>query len=190
MSFSVAVIVGSLRKESLNLRLAKALVKLGTGKFNANILRIDDLPLFNEELEPNFPASATRLKSEIENADAVLIVTPEYNRSVPAPLKNAIDWASRPYGKNSFAKKPTAISGTSQGAISTAAAQQHLKPVLNYLDVRLMGQPEAYIRFSEGMIDQDGNVTNPDSQKFLQKYVDSFVTFVQEQPQRANAKAA
>jgi len=190
MTLNVAVIVGSLRKDSINLKLAKALVKLGGNKISADFLPIDKLPLFSQDLEGDFPAEATKLKQSIEKADAVLIVTPEYNRSIPGVLKNALDWQSRPYGKNSIAKKPVAIAGTSQGAISTAAAQQHLKPMLNYLDARLMGQPEAYVRFTDGMIDDEGNISNPDSQKFLQKYVDAFIEFSQSQLASLQSKAA
>ena len=175
--FKTAIIVGSLRKESTNLRLAKAIVKLGQGKFDARILQIGDLPLFSEDLEANFPAQATRLKNEIAAADAVLFVTPEYNRSLPAPLKNALDWASRPYGKNSFAGKPAAIIGTSPGAAGTACAQQHLKPVLNYLDMTVMGQPEAYIQFKKDMIDADGTIGIEDTKKFLQKFTDTFAAW-------------
>lgn len=173
----IAVLVGSLRKDSTNLKLAKALIKLGS--LDAQILQIGDLPLFNEDLEKDFPAAAQRLKKEIESADAVLFVTPEYNRSMPAPLKNAIDWASRPYGKNSFAKKPGAMIGTSPGAIGTAVAQHNLKGTLSYLDVDMMGQPEAYLQFKPDLIDADGNVTNEDTKKFLQKFVDSFKAWTQ-----------
>lgn len=172
--FKVAVIVGSLRKDSINLKLAKALTKLGKDKFEAKFLQIGNLPLFNQDLESNFPESATNLKNEILSADAVLFVTPEYNRSMPAPLKNALDWCSRPYGKNSFAKKPAAICGTSPGAIGTACAQNSLKSVLNYLDIILMGQPELYLQFNEGLIDEEGNITNENTKKFLQKFVDAF----------------
>lgn len=179
MPFNIAVIVGSIRQDSSNLKLAKALTVLGKGKFSAKILRIDDLPLFSEDLEKNFPENATRLKNDLSTADAVLFVTPEYNRSIPGVLKNAIDWASRPYGKNSFAGKPAAIIGTSPGAIGTACAQQHLKPVLNYLDVTLMGQPEAYIQFKADMIDAQGNVPNDDTKAFLQKFVDRFAAWVE-----------
>src|ERR1700733_6637356 len=113
----VAILVGSLRKESFNYKLARSLVKLGSDKFDAQFLQIGDLPLYNQDMEADFPLQAMRLKKEIMAADAILIVTPEYNRSIPGPLKNAIDWASRPYGKNAFAGKPAAICGTSQGAI-------------------------------------------------------------------------
>jgi len=172
--FKVAVIVGSLRKDSINLKLGKALAKLGEEKFEAKFLNIGDLPLFNQDLEADFPASATKLKNEILASDAVLFITPEYNRGVPGPLKNAIDWCSRPYGKNAFAKKPAAICGTSAGAIGTACGQNHLKPVLNYLDVILMGQPEIYLQFSDGLIDGEGNISNDKTKQFLQKFVDAF----------------
>lgn len=177
--FKTAIIVGSLRKGSTNLKLAKALAALGKDKFDAQVLEIGDLPLFNEDLEKDFPQTATRLKKEIEQADAVLFVTPEYNRSMPAPLKNAIDWASRPYGKNSFAGKPSAIIGTSPGAIGTACAQHNLRPTLAYLDVIMMSQPEAYLQFKEGLIDDNGKISNPDTEKFLQKFVDTFVGWSQ-----------
>ncbi|MCE3255743.1 MAG: NADPH-dependent reductase family protein [Rickettsiaceae bacterium] len=172
--FKVAIIVGSLRKDSMNLKLAKALAKLGQDKFEAKFLQIGDLPLFNQDLEANFPESATRLKNDIAASDAVLFVTPEYNRGMPGPLKNALDWCSRPYGKNSFTKKPGAICGASVGAIGTACSQNSLKPILNYLDIILMGQPELYLHFTDGLIDDEGNVTNENTKKFLQKFVDAF----------------
>lgn len=179
--FKVAIIVGSLRKDSINLKLGKALAKLGQDKFEAQFLNIADLPLYNQDLEENFPAQATRLKNEILNADAVLFITPEYNRGIPAPLKNALDWASRPYGKNAFAGKPAALCGASPGAIGSACAQQQLKPVLSYLDVLLMGQPEIYLTFKEGLIDAEGNVSNDDTKKFLQGFVDKFSAWVERQ---------
>lgn len=172
--FKTAVIVGSLRKDSYNLKLAKAIAKLGNSRFDVQYVQIGDLPLFSQDLEASVPAPVTRLKGEIEKADAVLIVTPEYNRGIPGPLKNAIDWASRPYGKNSFAGKPAAICGASPGAIGTACAQANFKSVLSYLDVLLMGAPEVYFQFKEGIIDGDGNITNEDSKKFLQKFTDKF----------------
>jgi chromate reductase, NAD(P)H dehydrogenase (quinone) len=177
--FKTAVIVGSLRRDSYNLKLAKAISKLGKDRFDAQFLQIGDLPLFSQDLEANFPAQATRLKNEVSGADAVLIVTPEYNRGIPGPLKNAIDWASRPYGKNSFAGKPAAICGASPGAIGTACAQASFKAILNYLDVVLMGAPEVYFQFKEGIIDGDGNIANEDSKKFLQKFTDNFANWAE-----------
>ncbi len=187
--FKVAVIVGSLRKDSINLKLGKALAKLGQDKFEAKFLSID-LPLFNQDLEANFPEAVTRLKSDISTADAVLFVTPEYNRSMPGPLKNAIDWCSRPYGKNSFAGKPAAICGASAGAIGTACSQASLKSTLSYLDTALMGQPELYLHFTDGLIDGEGNITNDNTKKFLQKFVDSFAVWTAQHANNAVTKAA
>ncbi len=189
-TFTVAVLVGSLRKDSTNLKLAKALAKLGKDRFEPKYIQIGDLPLFNQDLEADFPATAKRMKSEIEGADAVLIVTPEYNRGMPGPLKNAIDWASRPYGKNSFAGKPGAIIGTSPGAIGTAVSQHNLRPTLAYLDIALMGQPEAYVQFKEGLIDAEGTISNPDTQKFLQGFVDKFCAWCEGCPSLKQKKAA
>ncbi|MDP1574621.1 MAG: NADPH-dependent FMN reductase [Coxiellaceae bacterium] len=177
--FKIAIIVGSLRKDSHNLKLAKAIVKLGADKLDAHISVIADLPLFNQDLENQFPPQAARLKQEIESADAVLFVTPEYNRSVPAVLKNAIEWASAPYGKNSFAKKPAALCGASVGVIGSACAQSALKPTLSYLDVSLMGQPEVYLHFKDHLIDFDGNIGDAGTQKFLQGFVDQFVNWIE-----------
>lgn len=190
MTLKVAVIVGSLRKDSSNLKLAKALIALGKGKFEAQISNIGDLPLFNEDLEKDVPASVTRLKNEINGADAVLFVTPEYNRSMPGPLKNAIDWASRPYGKNSFAGKPGAMVGTSPGAIGTAVSQHNLKGTLSYLDVTMMGQPEIYLQFKPGLIDDQGNITNEDTKKFLAHFVESFSNWAKHHQHEKAAKAA
>lgn len=179
--FNVTIIVGSLRKDSHNLKLAKALSKLAGDKLETHIATISDLPLFNQDLEADFPPQATRLKQEIESADALLFVTPEYNRGIPGVLKNAIDWASRPYGKNSFAKKPAALCGVSVGAIGTACAQYALKPTLCYLDISLMHQPEVYLQFTDGLIDADGNISNASTQKFLQGFVHQFIQWIEKQ---------
>jgi len=175
----IAVIVGSLRRDSINRKLANALSKLAKSGTEFSVVKIDDIPLFNQDLEPSPPASVTRLKKDIESADGVLIVTPEYNRSIPGVLKNAIDWASRPYGKNSFDGKPTAALGTSQGAVGTAAGQQHLRSILAYLNVLLMGQPEGYIVYKTDMVDEQGHVADESVRKFLQLYTDKFVEWVE-----------
>jgi chromate reductase len=174
----IAVIVGSLRRESINRKLAEGLAKLAQPKAQFVFSKIDDLPLFNQDMEPSPPAAVTRLKGEIQAADGVLIVTPEYNRSLPGVLKNAIDWASRPYGKNSFNGKPTAAIGTAMGNIGTAAAQQHLRSILAYLNVALMGQPEGYIVFKHDMLDAAGTFTDESTRKFMQGYVDAFAAWV------------
>jgi chromate reductase len=175
----IAVIVGSIRRDSINRKLAEALAKLAAPKAQFVFSRIDDLPLFSQDLEPSPPAAVTRLKGEIEAADGVLIVTPEYNRSIPGVLKNAIDWASRPYGKNSFNLKPVAALGASGGAVGAAAAQQHLRSILAYLHVVLMGQPEGYIVYKKDMIDGAGNFTDAGTRKFMQDYVDAFAAWVE-----------
>lgn len=175
----ILVMVGSIRQDSHNLKLAKALMKLGAHDFNFHIATISDLPLFSEDLEKDFPQAALRLKKEIEMADGVLFVTPEYNRSVPGLLKNAIDWASRPYGKNSFAKKPAAICGISVGTIGTACAQASLKHILSYLEIQLMGQPEVYLQFQEGLIDAEGHIHHTSTEKFLQDFMKKFAQWVQ-----------
>jgi chromate reductase, NAD(P)H dehydrogenase (quinone) len=177
--FKLLIVVGSLRKESFNLKLARAIEKLGAGSFAAEYAQIGDLPLYNQDLEAEFPAAATRLKNQITGADAVLFVTPEYNRSMPGVLKNAIDWASRPYGKNSFAGKPAAVCGASPGNIGTALAQHSLFPTLTHLGLVLMGQPEVFLKFTEGAIDAEGNVASDDTRKFLQNFTGKFAAWVE-----------
>ena len=174
----VALFVGSLRKDSFNRKLAKAVEKLAPEDFEFAHVRIDDLPLYNQDFDADYPAEATRLKKDIESADAVLFVTPEYNRAIPGVLKNAIDIASRPWGTNSFAGKPAAVLGISVGAIGTALAQQHLRNVLAYLDAPTLGQPEVFMQMKDGLIDDDGNIGNDDTRKFLQDFVDRYVAWV------------
>ena len=173
----IAVIVGSNRRESINRKLAQALVKLAGSKFEAKFVRIDDLPMFNQDLEANLPAEVVRYKADIAGADGVLIVTPEHDRSIPAVLKNAIDWGARPYGKSVWSNKPAFITGTSQGAVGTALAQQHLRSVMTGLGVLLLGG-EAYITFKPGLIDEQGNIGDESTKAFLQGLVDRFSTFV------------
>jgi chromate reductase len=178
MKKSVLALVGSLRKDSINLKLAKAIAKLGSDHFDLKVATIGDLPLFNQDLEADFPAIAMRLKKEIESAEAILFVTPEYNRAMTGVMKNAIDWASRPYGKNAFAKKRAAICGASVGAIGSANSQASLKHTLSYLDITLMGQPEVYLQFKDALIDDQGNISDDKTKQFLQGFVDSFVKWI------------
>jgi chromate reductase len=175
--FKVAVIIGSNRRESVNRRLAHALTGLGADKFAFSFVQIDDLPLYNQDLEAELPKSVGRFKSEIAAADGLLFVTPEHNRSIPTVLKNAIDWGARPYGQNSWNGKPAAITGTSPGAVGTAIAQQHLRQVLGNLGVLVMGG-EAYVSFKPGLIDADGAIADESTRKFLQSFVDQFATLV------------
>ncbi len=176
--YTIAVLVGSLRKESYNLQLARALEALAGEQAHFDYVEIGDLPLYNQDHDGDFPAQGTRLKQQIRSADAVLFVTPEYNRSVPGVLKNAIDTASRPYGDSAFAGKPAAVLGVSVGAIGTAVAQQHLRNVLAYLDMHVLGQPEVFLQYKEGLFGADGSVANADSRKFLQGFVDRFLAWI------------
>ena len=173
----IAVIVGSLRRESFNRRFADALARLAPADFEFAHLRIDDLPLYNQD-DDGHPADAVkRLKSEITAAQGLLFVTPEYNRSMPGVLKNAIDHASRPYGQSAWKGKPAGVLGVSVGATGTALAQQHLRNVLAYLDVPTLGQPEVFIQHKDGLFDDAGNIGEA-SRKFLQGWMDAFVVHV------------
>lgn len=175
---TVAVLVGSLRKESYNKRLAKAIEKLAGDRLSFVDVRIDDLPLYNQDFDQDYPAECTRLKKAIEGADAVLVVTPEYNRSIPGVLKNALDIASRPWGTNSFKGKPAAVIGASIGAQGTAVAQAHVDNIMLYLDTKLMGQPEVYLKVDDETIDANGEVANEGTKKFLAGFVDAFVDWI------------
>jgi chromate reductase, NAD(P)H dehydrogenase (quinone) len=172
----LGIIVGSNRRESINRKLAQALAKLGSGKFDSKIIRIDDLPMYNQDNEQPVPALVARFKAEVEASDALLFVTPEHSRSIPAVLKNAIDWGMRPWGKASFPGKPAAVIGTSGGVISTAVAQQHLKAVLNALGLNVIGG-EAYIQFKPEIIDAESSVADETVRKFLNDYIGKFADF-------------
>ncbi len=174
--YKIGVVVGSLRKGSFNQKLADALQKLAPPEFLFTQLRIDDLPPYNQDDDINQPEPAKRLKKEILDSDAIIVVTPEYNRSVPGFLKNAIDHASRPYGESAWVGKPAGVIGVSVGANGTAMAQQHLRNILAYLDMPTMGQPEAFLQMREGLFD-DGNIGDL-SKKFAQSWMDRFVDWV------------
>lgn len=175
--YKIAVVIGSIRKDSFNKKLASALEKLFPADFSLGQLRIDDLPLYNQDDDGNPSAQVTRLKGEITAAQGVLFVTAEYNRSVPGVLKNAIDHASRPYGKSVWNGKPAGVIGASVGPIGTALAQQHLRNILAYLNMPTLGQPEAFIHNKEGLYDEAGNLGEA-SQKFLQDWVNAYVAWV------------
>ena len=181
---TIAVIVGSLRKESLNRRLADALVHLAPREFQLRQLRIDDLPPYNQDDDADPAPSVKRLKSEILAASGLIFVTPEYNRSIPGVLKNAIDHASRPYGQSAWAHKPAGVLGISVGAIGTACAQKDLRNVLAYLDVPTLGQPEVYLAAKEDFFEPSGQV-NAGSRGFLQGWMDAYVAWVKAHMQRA-----
>jgi len=177
--YTVGYFVGSLAKESINRKLAHALTRLAPGALTMREIPISNLPLYSYDYDRDYPPVARALKESIASADAVLFVTPEYNRSIPGSLKNAIDWASRPYGTNSFARKPTATIGASAGKIGTAVAQQHLKSILSFCNSPQMNAIEAYIQFTPGLIDADGEVTNEATAEFLRNYMKQFHAFIE-----------
>ena len=185
----LAVVVGSNRRDSINRKLAHALANLGADKFEANFVRIDDLPMFNQDLESSLPPEVVRYKKELAQADGVLIVTPEHDRSIPAVLKNAIDWGARPYGQNSWGGKPVFITGTSPGAIGSALAQQHLRTIMVSLAGILLGG-EAYVTFKPNLIDEQGNIADASTQKFLQGFIDRFASLVERLAPAAERSAA
>ena len=173
----IAVIVGSLRRDSFNTKLAQAITKLAPADVAFKHLQIGDLPLYNQDDDADQAPQVKRLKAEIAGAQGLLFVTPEYNRSLPGVLKNAIDHASRPYGQSAFAGKPGGIIGVSVGALGTAMAQQHLRNVLAYLDVPTLGQPEAFIQAKEGLFESDGQI-GAASRQFLQGWMDRYLAWV------------
>jgi chromate reductase len=176
--FHVGFFVGSLSANSINRKLAQALVRLAPDTLRMTEIRYGDLPLYNRDFDADYPAVAREFKAAIAEADAVLFVTPEYNRSIPGPLKNAIDWASRPYGTNSFTRKPAAVIGASPGKIGTAVAQQQLRSVLSFCNAPQMNTPEAYIQFTPGLVDEAGDVTVPDTEAFLRSFITEFAGYI------------
>lgn len=176
-NYKIAVVVGSLRKDSFNRNLAHALAKLAPPEFSFHHSEIGDLPHYNQDDDANQAASVKRLKSEITASQGVLFLTPEYNRSIPGVLKNAIDHASRPYGQGVWGGKPAGILGVSVGAIGTALAQQHLRNITAYLDMPTLGQPEVFLQAKEGLFDNDGNI-GAASKDFLQGWMDKFAAWV------------
>ncbi|MDN4591042.1 NADPH-dependent FMN reductase [Xenophilus aerolatus] len=176
--FKIAVVIGSIRQDSFNRKLALALAHLAPENFTFEHVRIDNLPLYNQDHDGKQAPEVLKLKSEIAAAQGLLFVTPEYNRSIPGVLKNAIDHASRPYGQSAWAGKPAGVIGVSVGAIGTALAQQHLRNVLAYLDVPTLGQPEAFIQNKEDLFDDKGHIGNEATKQFLQGWVDKYVAWV------------
>jgi chromate reductase len=177
--YTVGYFVGSLATASVNRVLAKALVRLAPAELEMTEITFKDLPLYSYDYDANYPSVATEFKNAIAAVDAVLFVTPEYNRSIPGALKNAIDWASRPYGTNAFTRKPSAVIGASPGKIGTAVAQQHLRSILAFCNSPLMNSIEAYIHFERGLITDDGAVTNQSTADFLRNYMAEFHGFIQ-----------
>jgi chromate reductase, NAD(P)H dehydrogenase (quinone) len=177
-TYQVGYFVGSLAKGSINRLLAKALIKSAPAGLEFHEIEFRNLPLYSYDYDADYPPVAREYKAAIAKADAVMFVTPEYNRSIPGGLKNAIDWASRPYGQNSFARKPSAVIGTSPGAIGTAIAQQQLRSVLSFCNSPQMNSPEAYIQFKQGLINEQGAVADDSTAEFLRKYMAELHAFV------------
>ncbi len=177
-NYQIAVIVGSLRRDSFNHKLAVAIEKLAPPEFKFKYVEIGGLPLYSQDEDKTPSASVTRLKSEIRAAQGLLFATPEYNRSVPGVLKNAIDHASRPYGESVWAGIPAAVIGISVGAPGTCMAQQHLRNILAYLDVPTLGQPEVFIQMKEGLFDAAGHFGIPATQKFMEGWMDRYVSWI------------
>jgi chromate reductase len=177
-TYTVGYFVGSLARASINRKLALALTRLAPTELQMREIPIGELPLYSYDFDADFPPVARALKDAIAAVDAVLFVTPEYNRSIPGALKNAIDWASRPYGQNSFTRKPSAVIGTSPGKIGTAVGQQHLRSILAFCNSPLMNAIEAYIQFEKGLINDEGEVTNSSTADFLRNYMSEFHGFI------------
>jgi chromate reductase len=176
--YRVGYIIGSLSTESINRTLAEALIRLAPKHLKFVEIPIGDLPLYNRDFDTDYPPAGRALKDAIAAVDAVLFVAPEYNRGIPGCLKNAIDWASRPYGTNSFAHKPSAVIGASPGKIGTAVGQQSLRSALGFCDSPMMGAPEAYIQLAPGLITEAGEVTDKGTEQFLRDFMEAFEVFV------------
>ena len=177
--YKIGYFVGSLATSSINRILSKALIKLAPDSLSFTEIPIKDLPLYSYDYDANYPPEGTALKQSIEASDGLLFISPEYNRSIPGALKNAIDWGSRPWGTNSFSRKPTGIIGASSGAIGTAVMQSNMRSVLSFLDAPQLNSPEAYINFKPGLIDADGNVSDASTAEFLTHYMNEYAAFVE-----------
>jgi chromate reductase len=177
-TFTAGYMVGSLAKASINRRLARALTLLAPHELKMREIPIGDLPLYCHDFDADYPPAGRALKDAIAGVDAVLFVTPEYNRSIPGALKNAIDWGSRPWGTNSFARKPSGVIGTSPGKIGTAVGQQHLRSILAFCNSPLMNAIEAYIQFTPNLVTEEGEVTDESTREFLSTYMKEFHGFI------------
>jgi chromate reductase, NAD(P)H dehydrogenase (quinone) len=178
-NYRIGYFVGSLASGSINRTLSKALIKLAPEDLEFNEIPIRDLPLYNSDYDADYPAEGRALKEAVEASDGILFISPEYNRSIPGALKNAIDWGSRPWGTNSFARKPTGIIGASPGGIGTAVMQSNMRSVLSFLDAPQLNAPEAYISFKPEAYGDDGEVRDESTQAFLRHYMDEYGAFVQ-----------
>ena len=178
-TYKIAVLVGSLRKESYNLKMAKALIALAPASLALQLVNIGELPLYNEDLEASLPETWKLFREQIQSCDGVLFVTPEYNRSVPAVLKNAIDVGSRPHGKSVWDGKPGAVVSVSPGAMGGFGANHHLRQSLVFINVPAMPQPETYVGGAAKLFDENGNITNESTKEFMKKFMDAFARWVE-----------
>ncbi|PQZ94774.1 ACP phosphodiesterase [Arthrobacter sp. MYb227] len=178
-TYNIGYIVGSLSSTSINRILSRALIKLAPENLTFTEIPIRDLPLYSQDHDENYPPEGIVLKHAIQSADGILIISPEFNRSIPGGLKNAIDWASRPKGTNSFARKPTGVIGASTGAIGTAVMQSHMRSVLSFLDAPQLSSPEVYLTFKPGVFEPDGTITDDSLRGFLEHYMLEYCAFVQ-----------
>ncbi|MEV7640732.1 MULTISPECIES: NADPH-dependent FMN reductase [Actinomycetes] len=179
MDYNIGYFVGSLATNSINRVLSKALIALAPENLSFTEIPISDLPLYSADYDDNYPEAGTALKSAIEASDGLLFISPEYNRSIPGALKNAIDWGSRPWGSNSFARKPTGLLGASVGAIGTAVMQSSMRSVLSFLDAPQLNSPEVYLQYRPEDFGEDGSISNPDTEKFLAHYMGEYAAFVE-----------
>jgi chromate reductase len=177
-TYNVGYFVGSLSSTSINRVLSRALIRLAPKELEFTEIPIGNLPLYSQDYDRSFPPEATAMKGAITRSDAILFVTPEYNRSIPGALKNAIDWASRPWGQNSFDNMPAAVIGASTGQIGTAIAQQSLRGVLSFCNARQMTTPEAYIKYSRDVFTDEGEVTDDSTRDFLSNFMAEFHTYI------------
>jgi chromate reductase len=180
----VAVVVGSLRKESFNRRMALALKAMAPEPLALELVEIGGLPLYNQDHDADPPAASTAFKQAIADSAAVLFVTPEYNRSVPGVLKNAIDIASRPYGKSAWSGRPAAVMSVSPGAIGGFGANHHLRQSLTFLDMPVLQQPEAYVGGAGDLFDEQGGIKKPETKQFLDKFLAAFATWIEKTRKR------
>jgi chromate reductase len=179
MTHQIGYLVGSLAKGSINRTLSEALVKLAPEDLEFTEIPIGNLPLYSWDYDADYPPEGRAFKEAVEASDGILFISPEYNRSIPGALKNAIDWGSRPWGSNSFARKPTGIIGASPGGIGTAVMQSSMRAVLSFLDAPQLNAPEAYIRFDPDDFGDEGEVRNEQTAAFLRHYMDEYCAFVQ-----------
>jgi chromate reductase len=174
----IAVVVGSLSRKSINRKLAQALIELAPSTHSLRVLRIDDLPLHNRDDDATPPEAVTRMKREITESQGVIFVTPEYNRSIPAPLKNVLDHGSQPPRHNAWAGKPAGLVGASTGAPGTSMAQQHLRNIVAHLDMPTLGQPEIFLQVTKDMFDTEGHLAKADTEALLRSWMNRFVEWV------------